>query len=243
VVATNAVGNSVASSASTAVTPVVPVCPASTVTDIDNNIYNTVAIGTQCWTKENLRVSRYNDGAVIPDETANTSGWGSLATGARSVYDAPGVTDYVGTYGYLYNWYAVNDPRKLCPAGWHVPTDAEWTNLIQFIDPTASAEAWDSQSSTAGTVMKSTSTLWDFANTNTPSPGTNTSGFSALPGGVRDSNGTFHRIRIGANFWSTTVYVNDSTYAWQRTLYNSHPGALRYYSTKTIGMSIRCLKD
>jgi uncharacterized protein (TIGR02145 family) len=145
VIATNAVGNSVASSASTAVTPVVPVCPASTVTDIDNNIYNTVAIGTQCWTKENLRVSRYNDGTGIPDETANPAGWYNLTTGARSEYDAAGVTDYVVTYGYLYNWYAVNDPRKLCPAGWHVPTDAEWTNLIQFIDPTASAEAWDSQ--------------------------------------------------------------------------------------------------
>ena len=133
-------------------------CGTSTVPDIDGNSYNTVLIGLQCWTVENLRVTKYNDGTVIPDETANTAGWGGLATGARSDYT--GEASYIATYGYLYNWHAATDSRKICPTGWHVPTDGEWTSLIQFIDPTAT-NVIGSQSPNAGVKLKSTSTLWN----------------------------------------------------------------------------------
>ena len=88
-------------------------------------------IGLQCWTTTNLRVAKYNDGTVIPDETANTAGWGGLATGARSDYT--GEASYIATYGYLYNWYAAagivtsmgSQTKNICPTGWHVPTDGE----------------------------------------------------------------------------------------------------------------------
>jgi uncharacterized protein (TIGR02145 family) len=177
-------------------------CGTSTVTDFDGNVYETVAIvGTgvaQCWTKTNLKVTKYNDGSLIPDLTTSTSNPWAPASGARTGYVAAGVTaSYVGTFGYLYNWYAATDSRKLCPDGWHVPTDAEWTILIRIYNPTASASASGPQGLTAGTVLKSDVTNssagvglgWDPASP--VSPGTNTSGFSALPGGVRFPNGSF----------------------------------------------------
>jgi len=118
-------------------------------------------IGLQCWTAENLRVTKYNDGTVIPDETAN-GGWGGLATGARSDYT--GEASYIATYGYLYNWYAATDSRKICPNGWHVPTDGEWTSLIQFTVPTetVSATVIGTQSPTAGGKLKSSTPMECF---------------------------------------------------------------------------------
>lgn len=184
---------------------------------------------------------------LAPGETA--------LIGARTGYVATGVTaDYVGTFGYLYNWYAVNDPRKLCPAGWHVPTDAEWTIMIQTLDPSQAVTSANvltfagAQSTTAGTVMKSTvinspagSGLgWDPATT--PSPGTNTSGFSALPGGVRDSGGSFFNIRDNAFFWSATEGANTST-AWSRFLFYSDSNVFRSSILKSVGASVRCLRD
>ncbi len=200
-------------------------CGTSTVTDIDGNQYNTKLIGTtQCWTTTNLKVTRYNDGTLINDLTSS-SNWGTAVIGARTGYVATGVSssDYVGTFGYLYNWYAVNDSRKLCPDGWHVPIDAEWTNLIRIYDPGASASATDPQpqSITAGAVLKSTVTNtnagvglgWDPIPSfvTTPSPATNTSGFSGLPGGYRSNIGSFQFIRSDAYFWSANENVNKVT--------------------------------
>jgi len=235
--------------------PCVPFnCGTSTISDIDGNSYNTVLIGTQCWTKENLKVTKYNDGTTIPDETANTAGWGGLATGARTEYVAAGVTGYVGTFGYLYNWYAVNDLRKLCPAGWHVPTDAEWTIMIQTLDPSQAVNSGNVstftgvQSSTAGTVMKSTvtnSSIGSGLGWNPGSPGTNTSGFTALPGGCRSSVGSFNFIRINAFFWSATEVAN--FYAWYRSLIYNNSIVNRNYNAsigiKSSGASVRCLRD
>jgi uncharacterized protein (TIGR02145 family) len=239
IVATNAIGNSSPSTASSAVTPLVPfTCGTSTVADIDGNTYNTVLIGTQCWTKENLKVTKYNDGTTIPDETANTAGWGGLATGARSDYT--GEASYIATYGYFYNWYAATDSRKICPTGWHVPTDGEWTSLIQFIVPseTVSATATPIQSPTAGTLMKSNSTLWAVATP--PNPGNNTSGFSALPGGFRNNDGSFGGIRFDAFFWSAT---GSGSNAWIRFLQYYYSYVYRFTNTKSFGASVRCLRD
>ena len=222
-------------------------CGTSTVSDIDGNAYNTVLIGTQCWTKSNLKVTKYNDGTLIPDLTASTSNpW--APAGARTGYNGGGVTlsDYVGTFGYLYNWYAVNDSRKLCPDGWHVPTDAEWTNLIRIYDPGASASVAGAQSTTAGAVLKSNVTNTSAGvglGWNPGNPGTNTSGFSALPGGYRTDSGSFGGVRGGAFLWSATENSLISNSAWYRDLGNGWTGVGRGFFTKSFGASVRCLKD
>jgi uncharacterized protein (TIGR02145 family) len=238
------------------VTPPAPsfTCGTSTVTDFDGNVYETVAIVgtgvTQCWTKTNLKVTKYNDGTVIGDSTNNT--WGTAAIGARTGYVVTGVTDYVGTFGYLYNWYAVNDPRKLCPAGWHVPTDSDWNKLViswHSGTPVADTSLISSlQSATAGTALKSQVTNtssgsglgWNPAIP--PSPGTNTSGFSALPGGFRSNDGSFNSIRFNAFFWSATEVDGGS--AWARGLSNGNGSVYRNFNvSKTFGASVRCLRD
>ena len=212
-------------------------CGTSTVSDIDGNTYNTVLIGTQCWTKSNLKVTKYNDGTAIPDETANTAGWGGLTAGARSDYT--GAASYIATYGYLYNWYAAKGVstsgsttyKNICPTDWHVPTDGEWTAL----------ETQLGGFSVAGGKMKSTgTTLW-----NSPNGGANnSSGFSALPGGQRLSPAS---VDIGnvASFWSATtdVTTGGGGWAWFRGL-SRLSGFLNIASTsKDMGQSVRCLKD
>jgi uncharacterized protein (TIGR02145 family) len=212
-------------------------------TDKDNNTYSTVSIGAQCWTTTNLKVTKYDDGTLIPDLTSSTSNpWAT--SGARTEYVAGGVAGYVGTFGYLYNWYAVNDLRKLCPAGWHVPTDAEWTIMIQQLDNMAFATVVGTQSSTAGTVMKSgvtNSSIGSGLGWNPGSPGTNTSGFSALPGGYRNNDGSFYNISDLAFFWSATEL--DSNNAWRRGLFASDSSVGRSSRNKSVGASVRCLRD
>jgi uncharacterized protein (TIGR02145 family) len=257
VVATNAVGNSVASSSSAAVTPAVPVCPTAQVTDYDMNTYNTVAIGNQCWTETNLKVTKYNDGTAIPLENtggsggSSTSTWQNLVTGAYTIYGNESSTSTNATnYGFLYNWYAAAgiitsggaSTKNICPDGWKVPSDSDWTTLIQYIDNTASATAVGSQSTTAGGKLKST-TLWNAANPDMP--GTDDYGFGALPGGTRVSGGSFSDIGVRAFFWSTTDSGANS--AWGRSLYNYSLVVFRSHDSgndyKSSGASIRCLKN
>ena len=220
------------------VTPPAPsfTCGTSTVSDVDGNAYNTKLIGSQCWTTTNLKVTKYNDGSVIGDSTNST--WGNSVIGARTGYVATGVSssDYVGTFGYLYNWYAVNDLRKLCPAGWHVPTDSDWNKLVKFIDSGADTSFVNSQQgTTAGTKLKKKDALW------TTNTGTDDYDFSVLPGGVRRDNGSFNDIRDYAFFWSATeVGFN---LAWRRRL-NFYDGTVvRDGSGKSVGASVRCLRD
>jgi uncharacterized protein (TIGR02145 family) len=197
--------------------------------------------------KSNLRVMNYNNNDPIPDSTNST--WGTAMIGARTGYVASGVTGYVGTFGYLYNWYAVNDSRKLCPAGWHVPTDSDWNKLVislhsgTTVADTSSTSS--TQSTTAGTVMKSQATnssVGSGLGWNPGSPGTNTSGFSALPGGFRYLDGSFISIRGNAFFWSATEYDNYG--AWYRNLNNFSGTVYRdNFKVKTFGASVRCLRD
>ena len=214
-------------------------CPGTpTVKDIDGNVYNTVQIGTQCWTKENLRVTKYRDGSVIQfDESGGTTGngtgqtWGNRTAGARTVYGHSAAN--LATYGYLYNWYAAVDSKGLCPSGWHLPSDAEWTMLTNYLGG----------ESIAGGKMKFTgTTYWDSPNTGA----TNESGFSALPGGDRNTEGSFGNFIGYALFWSSTkITINfTSNYAWNRILYydNGNVGRRSYYS-KSSGASVRCLRD
>ena len=205
-------------------------CGPSTVSDIDGNLYNTVLIGTQCWMASNLIVTKYKNGTLIPlDNSVGSTGdvstetWTARTSGARTVYAHN--NSYLTIYTYLYNWYAATDTRKICPSGWGIPTDAEWLTLTNFIG------------TNPGTKLKKNSTLWS---TNT---GTDNYGFSALPGGYRNNFGSFYDIRVNAFFWSATEY--DSGRAWDRYLDGGSGVVYRdyIYGSKSIGGSVRCLKD
>ena len=191
-----------------------------TVTDIDGNTYNTVQIGNQVWMSENLKTTRYRNGGLI------TNAWSNSTTGAWSYYDNDETNNAI--YGKLYNWYTTQGDT-LCPTGWHVPNNTEWNTLTTYLGGVE----------TAGTVMKDTSTLWNVAII--PSPGTNTSGFSALPGGYRNNDGSFNYINILAYFWSNTEH--DSSLAWFRYLNENSGNVIRYYNNKSFGGAVRCLRD
>ena len=220
-------------------------CPGlTTITDVDNNSYNTVLIGTQCWTKENLKVTKYSDGVIIiplnatGGSTGTSSTWQNLTTGSYTIYGNESSTGANATnYGFLYNWYAAKGItttgsttyKNLCPLSWHVPTDAEWTNLSTYLGG----------ESVAGGKMESTSSLWNAINT----AADNSSGFSALPGGFRDFDGSFYFIRSYAFFWSATE--NDiNLNPWTRYL-DSNNGNVYSSSSffKSVGAAVRCLKD
>jgi uncharacterized protein (TIGR02145 family) len=227
-------------------------CGTSTVPDMDGNSYNTVLIGTQCWTKENLKVTKYNDGTAIPLNNTYTSGtvstvWQGLRTGAYTIYGNGSSTGTdASNYGFLYNWYAAKgisstgsvSYKNLCPTGWHVPSDSDWNKLVKFIASGADTSSSSStQSTTAGGKLKSTSTLWS-----TGTPGTDDYGFSALPGGCRSFDGSFNNIRDDAFFWSANEL--DSNYAYFRNLKSNLSSVYRYhYFFKWRGASVRCLKD
>ncbi len=192
------------------------------VTDKDGNVYKTVKIGKQEWTSENLNVEHYRNGDPIP-QVQDYKDWLNLTTGAWCYYDNKTANGKI--YGQLYNWYAVNDPRGLAPEGWHVPSDAEWTKLTDYLGG----------EETAGEKMKSTSGWYADGN------GTNSSGFTAFPGGVRLSNGYYDRIGKLGYFWSASE--KDNYYAWFRPLYFVYSDVGRSSNGKESGFSIRCVRD
>ena len=196
----------------------------TTVTDIDGNVYHTVKIGAQTWMVENLRTTRYNDGTAIPLVTGNTA-WGSLTTPGYCWYnnDIANKTPY----GALYNWYAVNT-GKLCPTGWHVATDAEWTQLTDYLG---------GENVAGGKMKEAGLSHWQSPNTGA----TNSSGFTALPGGYRSTDGSFYLLAYYAYFWSSSQY--DETYAWHRYLFCYYEYVFSYYDLKSLGFSCRCLQD
>jgi uncharacterized protein (TIGR02145 family) len=204
-------------------------CPA-TVADVDGNIYNTVEIGGQCWMAENLKTERYNNGDAIPTGLSN-SAWGSTTSGAFAVYQ--NVAANKAIYGLLYNWFAVNDSRALCPTGWHVPTDGEFTQLTDFLGGLGVAGG---KIKTTGTLSAGTG-LWLAPNTGA----TNSSGFSALPAGERDEDGTFEDLSREANFWSSTERTLNS--GWYRDAEFDDNDVDRGGEVKRYGLSVRCLKD
>jgi uncharacterized protein (TIGR02145 family) len=197
----------------------------STLTDIDGNVYQTVRIGTQVWMKENLKVSKYRNGDAISTNLSNAS-WSTTTTGAYAVYNNDSANNTI--YGKLYNWYSSVDTRGLCPIGWHVPTDAEWTTLENFLGGI----------SVAGGKMKAFSSLWFPPNTGA----TNESGFSALPGGFRFGvDGQYFDLGLGSNIRSTTEA--STSRAWIRLFRNQNVNSVKTDGLKRDGFSVRCLKD
>lgn len=200
------------------------------IADIDGNLYNIVTIGTQVWLKENLKVTKYQDGTVIPNISDNTA-WSGLSNGAYCWYNNTSAT-YKDTYGALYNWYTLSS-GILCPTGWHAPTDAEWHQLILFLDPGAPLS--NPESLIAGNKLKESGTShWQSPN----SGATNENGFTALPGGSRDINGAFSRIGTSGFWWGS-----DNGTAWYRDLDYNYAGVIRVSPNKKNGLSVRCLKN
>jgi uncharacterized protein (TIGR02145 family) len=197
-----------------------------TISDADNNTYNIIKISDQVWMTENLKTTKYNDGTNIPLVTDNTA-WANL--------DAPGYcwynndsSSYAQIYGALYNWLTV-EAGKLCPTGWHVPTDAEWTTLTDYVGGT----------SVAGGKLKETGiTHWKSPNTGA----TNETGFTALPGGYRNYyEGAFNSIGNIGVWWSKSEYNTDS--AWGRRMRYNYSDVSKAGYDKAMGFSVRCVRD
>jgi uncharacterized protein (TIGR02145 family) len=194
-------------------------CSGAEVVRFDGYDYPTVAIGTQCWFKENLRSDNYRNGDAIPGNLTNDQWRTSTTSGAQAVYGNDASS--LATYGRLYNWFAVNDARGLCPSGFHVPTDEEWKELEGTLGGT----------SAAGAAMKATS--WG---------GTNSSGFSALPGGLRASGGGgFGGQGDDGYWWSSSL---DGAFAWYRFLFSGYSPVYRNLDLgPRYGFSVRCVRD
>jgi uncharacterized protein (TIGR02145 family) len=223
-------------------TPPVPpfVCGTSTIADFDGNTYNTVLIGTQCWTKENLKVTKYNDGTDIPlDATGGSNGttggqnWSSFNTGARTVHSNNNAN--LSIYGFLYNGYAAKGIatvgsttfKNVCPVGWHVPIDSEWTILTNHLGGVVGN----------GGKLKSTEiNYWTQPNVGAD----NSTGFSARGSSFRVNSGSFGTIKDEANFWTST---ENGSNLWVRSLVNYHADIDKWGGNIKWGLAIRCLKD
>jgi uncharacterized protein (TIGR02145 family) len=189
---------------------------------------NTVNIGTQEWCTENLDVETFKNGDPITHAQTNED-WEQAAisgTPAWCYYNNDPTNGDI--YGKLYNWYAVNDPRGLAPDGYHIPNDFEWNTLINYLGGQY----------VAGGKMKSTGIqYWLSPNTYA----TNSSGFSGLPGGNRNDDGTFYQISIWGYWWSYSDYSTDL--AWLHYLFYNGEWVWSSYQTKGKGLSVRCIKD
>ena len=182
--------------------------------------YSTVQIGDQCWFAENLRTTTYLNGDAIPQNLSDGD-WSSTTSGAMSTYNNELMAQTAS--GGLYNWYAVDDARGLCPSGWHVPTDEEWTMLTDHLGE-----------SVAGGQMK-TNYGWYAAGN-----GTNSSGFSGLPGGSRSSGGPFSNDGLTGYWWSSSP---NGSYSWSRYLRYYSESVNRSSGDPHRGFSVRCVRD
>ena len=216
-------------------------CSSNDVASMDGYNYGVVTIGDQCWFAENLRTTVYANGDAIPAGLTESE-WTSATVGATAVYgegsascveyspdmDACDEVQSLAAYGRLYNGYAVDDARGLCPSGWHVPTDGEWTDLEDHIAAQGFFE-------TESTVLKLTTGWYDNGN------GTDNFGFSALPGGTRGSiNGGFGNAGFFGHWWSST---SNGGNARARSLDFEDPDLSWYDFDPRTGFSVRCLRD
>ena len=212
-----------------------------TVTDIDGNIYNTVTIGTQIWMAENLKATHYSDGTEIP-LVADSTAWGNLSddntSDAYCYYN--NANNESENYGALYTWAAAmgdnavssntnpSGVQGVCPTGWHLPSDAEWTDLTGYI-------ATNGHPGSEGTALKAKSG-WD-----SDGNGTDDYGFFALPSSGRDYEGTFYGVDDNCRWWSSTEDYGSNS--WYRYINYNYANVFRLSSKKSSGFSVRCIKD
>jgi uncharacterized protein (TIGR02145 family) len=200
--------------------------------------YNSIQIGDQVWMADNLKVTHYRNGEVIQNVTDKTE-WLNLSAGAYCNYDND--VDYVPTYGRMYNWYAVDDSRNLAPAGWHIPSDEEWKELEMYLGMSQSEinqfHVWRGTGEVGGKLKEAGTTHWIGLNTGA----TNSTGFTALPGGYRHYiSGTFNDMGYTTFFWSSTA---EGPYAWGRGLRAGNSDVDRWHYSRLNGLSVRCIKD
>jgi uncharacterized protein (TIGR02145 family) len=196
-----------------------------TLSDYAGNVYNTVKIGTQIWMAENLKTIYYNDGTLIPQIPPSTSSW-----------ETPGYcwykndeTTYKSDYGGLYNWYSVQT-NKLCPTGWHVPTDNEFETLKTYLG---------GANYCAGKLKESGLNHWLAPNQGA----TNESGFTALPGGKVFATSSFNFLGTRGSWWSSTEYDVDPAWADAFSIVYDKISSIETIGVKAYCYSIRCIKD
>lgn len=220
------------------------------VIDIDGNSYRTIILAGKEWTIQNLRVSKYHDGSPIkakPDDTE----WSTLQAGAYGVYPfekTPNLgsdEEVLNAYGALYNWYAVNDERGLCPSGWEVPTDSDWKQLeIHLGMSIYEANDIGSRGEGIGTVLKDNRTAPQFTHPRWNAQGTGATNavlFNALPGGYRQSKGTYGYVGYFGAYWTASEI--SSSQAWFRQLVYNSTQVIRDHDSKRVGFCVRCVKS
>jgi uncharacterized protein (TIGR02145 family) len=202
------------------------------ITDIDGNVYQTIAIGTQWWMTENLKVSRYANGDTIP-YLKQDEDWAASEEGAYCYY--ANRTNFIDQFGLLYNWYVAADEREVCPSGWHISTDEDWIILEKYLGMSAAETermtAW--RGSNEGDKLKDHS----FG-------GNNSSGFTAFGTGYRDPEGTFKAMGTDNDYWTSTPYDNEgNTEGILHGLLNSKSSVVRNFHVPGYGFCIRCVRD
>lgn len=215
--------------------------------DIEDNDYKTITIGSQTWMAENLRTTKYNDGTPIPEVNDNTA-WSNLSTGAQCISKSADNAEAI--YGRLYNWYAVNT-GKLCPQGWHVPTDQDWIILENYL--IAHGYNYDPSDTTSNMIAKAlaATSFWNeyfvFGSVGSNPADNNRTGFTALPGGVRHPDGGFNGVGEFGGWWTSTLIKPDSAnqagLAFCRQLTYASYGLEISDERLKCGLSVRCVKD
>jgi len=210
-----------------------------TVTDVDGNVYKTVTLGTQTWMAENLKTTKYRNGDLIGTTTPAT---GKIIDGTPYQWAYNGNESNVTTYGRLYTWYAVIDSRNICPIGWHVPTDAEWITLTDYLTNNGYGygvfrdEIAKSMAATSGWTISS-----DAGTIGNDQASNNSSGFTALPSGSRDSSGPFSDIGGIAYWWSFGGGL--TPISWYTDMGYQSSSVSRNWTNGNMGFSVRCVKD
>ena len=195
-----------------------------TVTDVDGNTYATVSFGSQVWMAENLRTAHYRNGDAVPELTAD----GSEEGAASCTYEYNPENE--ATFGRMYTWHAAMDDRGLCPQGFHLPSEEEWNTLADLLGGIY----------TAGGLLKAP----DYAGWETPNPDPEQGGaFMALPGGVRDTDGSFYFLDSNAYFWSSTERPDEAGFGYYRYISGGMELLNGGFYPKGVAMSVRCVGD